>query len=300
MTGDKQGMKSQKKTNARILLVEDDEDQSEIVRMYLLEKHPDLTVVVAENGTEALEILENNPFKIIVLDYQVPEYSGLEIMDQITKLKTEGRLQFIPDIIFMTGHGSEEVAVEAMKKGARDYIIKRLDFHRKIDDIVTNILAYEPDVPRIPLTIDDLCIVVFNIGPLGPAVLELDKQDCPELFRPTLSMLGVYYYTAIGQGKAHHQGLFGPLPVPGAIADTHSSLAYTLLVDDNDQTDSRMKGKSYCLITVLYPSEYRSLFYNQDKIKNVFDSEFGEIKDIKDIDYDFILELKRNLFAVLQ
>ncbi|MHA2296576.1 MAG: response regulator [Candidatus Hodarchaeales archaeon] len=288
------GAKQEKKGTKSLLLVEDDAHQAEIVKLYILDRHPDLLIVIAEDGKKAVEKIRSITFDIIILDYQVPELSGLEIMDEINSI-----LSHVPPIIFMTGYGSEEIAVEAMKRGARDYVIKRLNFHKKVNDIVSHILASEPTKTISPLQIENLCLAVYTIGSLGPNVLELDKQDCPNELKSALSMIGVYYYTAIGQGKAHHLGLFGPLPVPGSIAETHSSLAYTTLVKDKKQTDPRMKGKSYLLMSVLYPSDYRSLFYDQDSIRTIFDESFHKINDVSEISYKFVLDMKKKLFKII-
>src|SRR5437879_11774131 len=72
----------------------------------------------AESGESALALLEEQPAHIILTDMVMPNMSGLEFLERVKKLfpRTE--------IAVMTGHGSVETAVQAMKLGAYDYISK--------------------------------------------------------------------------------------------------------------------------------------------------------------------------------
>lgn len=70
-------------------------------------------------ASEALTMLEKNPVDCILLDYQLPDRDGVSLIKQIRKLAGK----YVP-IIMLTGQGSENVAVNALKEGATDYIIK--------------------------------------------------------------------------------------------------------------------------------------------------------------------------------
>jgi FixJ family two-component response regulator len=72
----------------------------------------------AASSAEALGILETHSVDCCVLDYKMPDINGLELQNQI--------LALYPDmaILFVTGEGCEEVAAEAIKSGAMDYIVK--------------------------------------------------------------------------------------------------------------------------------------------------------------------------------
>jgi len=76
------------------------------------------TTVSAQSADEALRILGTQPFDVVLMDLRMPGMSGLEALDRIRTSH--------PDVIvvMMTGYGSIESAVEAMKKGAYDYITK--------------------------------------------------------------------------------------------------------------------------------------------------------------------------------
>ena len=76
------------------------------------------TCIEAANGEEALALLEERPAHIILTDLVMPRMSGLEFLDQVRKMLPRA------EIAVMTGHGSVETAVQAMKLGAYDYISK--------------------------------------------------------------------------------------------------------------------------------------------------------------------------------
>lgn len=75
----------------------------------------------AENGLQALEILEKKIIDVVLLDLNMPGMSGIELLPRIQKIATP------PLVIVVTAHGSEKIAVEAMKQGAYDYLAKPYD-----------------------------------------------------------------------------------------------------------------------------------------------------------------------------
>lgn len=70
-------------------------------------------------GKAALEACRRQAPDLILLDYNLPDMNGLELMAELT-----AQLKICPPVIMLTGQGSEEVAVAAMKAGAKDYLIK--------------------------------------------------------------------------------------------------------------------------------------------------------------------------------
>ena len=100
----------------RILIAEDED----ITRKHLIHalKKEGYEVVGTSNGREALEQLEKEYFDILITDVKMPEMSGLELLE-----KTRERYQNI-EVLIITGFGSIDAAVEAMKKGAYEYITK--------------------------------------------------------------------------------------------------------------------------------------------------------------------------------
>ncbi|KAA3618012.1 MAG: response regulator [Calditrichaeota bacterium] len=116
----------------RILLVEDDKDQAELTRVYLSRKTDDFQLTHAWNTNEAKKYVEQNQFDTILLDYNLPEMTGLELLETIRPMTKD------TPIILITGAGNEAIAVEAMKQGVYDYIVKEQDYFKKLPLIIRN------------------------------------------------------------------------------------------------------------------------------------------------------------------
>lgn len=102
----------------KILIIDDDENDRECYRRYLANYK---NILEASTGEQGLIFCDSDSMPdCILLDYILPDTNGLKLLSQITnKIKNTNS-----QIIFMTGHGSEETAVNAMKNGADDYLIK--------------------------------------------------------------------------------------------------------------------------------------------------------------------------------
>ena len=103
-----------------ILIVDDSAEDRETYRRYLRQQVvSDYKIIEVESGEEGLEYLELNQPDLILLDYLLPDFDGLEFIEE---LNARGRK--IPPIIMLTGQGNEVIAVEAMKSGVKDYLVK--------------------------------------------------------------------------------------------------------------------------------------------------------------------------------
>jgi two-component system NtrC family sensor kinase len=103
-----------------ILVVEDDEGLTRLIEKSLKKAGYDVGVV--PNGALAVDWVVNNSVDLMLLDYKLPDMSARQIVEALKERKIE-----IPFII-MTGHGDEKIAVEMMKSGAKDYIVKEGGF----------------------------------------------------------------------------------------------------------------------------------------------------------------------------
>jgi two-component system cell cycle response regulator len=109
-------------TGARILVVDDHEDNIEVLRLRL-ESWGYVTDAV-KDGAAALRVVEQTPPDLILLDVMMPEVSGIEVARRV---KANRSLPFIP-IIMQTALDSTEAKVEGLEAGADDYITKPIDF----------------------------------------------------------------------------------------------------------------------------------------------------------------------------
>jgi len=112
----------------RILVVDDEKE----IRGFLskaLTRLGGFQVELAESGEEALQKMEKNPFDLVLTDLKMPKMDGLQLISEIAKSKPETLT------MMMTGHGTIDSALTAMKRGASDYLMKPLN----LDELILRI-----------------------------------------------------------------------------------------------------------------------------------------------------------------
>ncbi|NOZ60446.1 MAG: sigma-54-dependent Fis family transcriptional regulator [Calditrichaeota bacterium] len=117
-------------TKKPILVIDDDEMILELMQDVL--RHQNLEAIVADNGLEGIRKFSEYEPDIVFLDFKMPHMDGIETMENIIKIDPAAY------VIIFTSHADVDTAVEAMKKGAYDYIIKPVDL-KKISLIVDRI-----------------------------------------------------------------------------------------------------------------------------------------------------------------
>ncbi len=112
----------------RILFVDDDKDILMMVEQYLQMQGYDISTV--NSGLKALDLIRDQDIHIIFTDYKMPEFNGLELLAAVKQYKPN------IEVIIVTGYGSMESAVQAMKFGCYDYLQKpfKLDHLKLIID----------------------------------------------------------------------------------------------------------------------------------------------------------------------
>lgn len=106
---------------AHILVVDDESSIRRTLKDILeFEKHK---VDLAANGMDAIEMAQDNSYDAIMLDIKMPEMDGIEVLDKLMIFSD------VP-VIMISGHGTIDTAVEAIKKGAYDFISKPPDLNR--------------------------------------------------------------------------------------------------------------------------------------------------------------------------
>jgi two-component system NtrC family response regulator len=102
-----------------ILIVDDEKNYPPILSAVLEEEG--FETLTAFSGREALEILKNSDVDLVLTDMKMPSMDGIELLERIKEKDTD-----LP-VIMMTAHGTVEKAVQAMQKGAYNYILKPFD-----------------------------------------------------------------------------------------------------------------------------------------------------------------------------
>ena len=117
-----------------LLLVEDSPDQSELILGAFRRDDPASRITIVENGQDCLGVLDREAFDAVLLDYSLPKMTGLDVLRRMREKGIN-----LP-VILITGQGDESIAVEAMKVGAADYIIKTKNYFDTLPTVVENVV----------------------------------------------------------------------------------------------------------------------------------------------------------------
>lgn len=136
--------------NKTVLIVDDEEDARELLKIHL-NRHPNLSVVgEAKNGKDALESIGSLRPDIVLLDIQMPELSGIEVVERLTEK---------PIIIFVTAY--DAFAVKAFDLNAVDYLLKPINSER-FDRTIEKALQVQHSQPFYQDLISSISDVVGN------------------------------------------------------------------------------------------------------------------------------------------
>jgi len=105
-----------------VLIVDDEPDTLEVLKDVLSRKG--YRVVTAEEGREALDKLKSESFHVVMTDIKMPHLDGFLLLETIKKNYPE------TEVIIFTGYSSIEMAVQTIKKGATDYVVKPIDVEK--------------------------------------------------------------------------------------------------------------------------------------------------------------------------
>ncbi|MCB0395341.1 MAG: sigma-54-dependent Fis family transcriptional regulator [Flavobacteriales bacterium] len=107
---------------AKILVIDDEKSIRNTLRDIL--EYEKFEVTEAADGKEALDLAAKTKFDVILCDIKMPKMDGIEVLEKLNDLAPES------PVVMISGHGNVETAVDALKKGAYDYISKPLDLNR--------------------------------------------------------------------------------------------------------------------------------------------------------------------------
>ncbi|MSP58648.1 MAG: sigma-54-dependent Fis family transcriptional regulator [Flavobacteriaceae bacterium] len=110
-----------------ILVIDDEAPIRETFKEIL--EYEKYTVITAEDGIKGLQLIQKNEFDVVLCDIKMPGMDGMELLDRALALR--------PDLpfIMISGHGNIEIAIDATKKGAYDFITKPPDLNRLLISI---------------------------------------------------------------------------------------------------------------------------------------------------------------------
>lgn len=104
-----------------ILIIDDSPEDCELYRRYLSrDRNYTYNILAAELGRQGLDLWQQHQPDVILLDYQLPDLDGLGVLE---RLQASAQQNCLP-VVVVTGQGNEAIAVETMKAGAQDYLVK--------------------------------------------------------------------------------------------------------------------------------------------------------------------------------
>ncbi|MFH1259336.1 MAG: response regulator [Elusimicrobiota bacterium] len=115
----------------KILIVDDDEVTCNYILKILKKINPDWTVLLAKNGTEALEKIKTDPYQLVILDLQLPDYHGLDICREIRKWYPNEQTR----ILILSGFLTPQTEKAVFGAGADEYLSKIFTLTELVDKI---------------------------------------------------------------------------------------------------------------------------------------------------------------------
>ena len=110
-----------------ILLVDDETDFVEtMTKRFGIRKMP---IASANSGAEALKLVDEQDFDVVILDVRMPGMGGLEVLRQIRAKRP------LTEVIMLTGHASLDAGMQGMNLGAYDYVLKPADCDELLDKV---------------------------------------------------------------------------------------------------------------------------------------------------------------------
>lgn len=111
----------------RVLLVDDEEEFVEALAQRL--ELRDFDVTTATSGADALDRITDKEIDLVILDLQMPEVDGLEVLQKIKQRKP------LIEVIMLTGHATVQTAIDGMKLGAFDFLLKPTETEELVEKI---------------------------------------------------------------------------------------------------------------------------------------------------------------------
>src|SRR5215207_2882758 len=166
-----------------VLIVDDEKHTREGLQQALAENYD---VTVAANAEEAFNLLETQPFDVLLTDLRMPGKSGLKVIDKALALPHR------PAVLMMTAYGSVESAVEAMKRGAVDFLTKPVNIER-LEVLIQRALktkTLEVEVQNLHERLDEKFKIEGIIGTSPKLKAVIDKMKLVAPSRATILIEG--------------------------------------------------------------------------------------------------------------
>ena len=165
----------------KILIVEDNPAQVELMRITFSKKSNKFSTTFSYVGKECIKQCKENYYDAVILDYKLPDYSGLDVLIKLRKLNIRY------PVIIITAQGDEKVAVEAMKNGAADYVIKEGNYLSSLPKVIEAVIVRERLQQQLRAKEEFLGSIVEKADDF---IFSLDSEFNIQFVNPQISKLG--------------------------------------------------------------------------------------------------------------
>ena len=161
----------------RMSIVDDEKAHYELIMRAAKKEFPHVVVDYYADGESFIECWKQNNPDIMIVDYMLPGISGLELLQ-----KLKGENSNVP-VIMVTGQGDEHIAVEAIKLGAFDYLVKSGNFFNLIPGIIRKAVEHRQTQEKLQEARQRFR-AIFDYGDIGVSLISKDGQffECNQKF----------------------------------------------------------------------------------------------------------------------
>jgi DNA-binding response OmpR family regulator len=124
----------------KTILIADDSKTTQMLVKTTLQRIPSIKFLTADNGREALSVLDQEPVDLLVTDINMPEMDGIELVREARRRRSRAELP----IVIITAKGEEQARTEGMALGANDYILKPISGRDLLDAATRLLMAGTP------------------------------------------------------------------------------------------------------------------------------------------------------------
>lgn len=184
-----------------VLVAEDDTQAGEVLAEILADANYAPTLV--QDGSEAIDLLATRLFAVVVSDIQMPTAGGIDVLHTARQASTQ------PEVILLTGHGSLETALVALREGAFDYLLKPYDPTQLLQRVADAVAARNARLRQSEAI--QRIIAVFDNGtnhtsePISPAPThQPSAEPTDQAIRVGMLMVGPTHHTVTYAGQPMH------------------------------------------------------------------------------------------------
>lgn len=152
-----------------LVIIEDNDAHFHLIKRAVLKVYPDASIYYFQEAAGCLESLDEINPDLVIADYLLPGMNGLEFLKSLNQEEKD-----IP-VIIITGQGDENVAIQAMKLGAWDYLVKSKDFFTLIPSVIGKVIRER----KVKASLQDSqkrFREIFSQSPIGIAVYDQNGQ----------------------------------------------------------------------------------------------------------------------------